>query len=126
MAWMTPNIPMPEAMAGSRSTATRVTFGAISLGNSSHFPPMPYSGCWAERATAKGWDALGLFGCGLHRPLVHRGAAGLLWAIAGGRLVELHRDWAVVELPENGSRRIFDRLPARAPAWKKARASSPS
>jgi len=67
------------------------------------------AGCWAERAAAKGWDALALFGCGLHRPLVHRGAAGLLWAIAGGRLVELHRDWAVVELAENGSRRIFDR-----------------
>jgi len=67
------------------------------------------AGCWAERAAAKGWDALALFGCGLHRPLVHRGAAGLLWAIVGGRLVELHRDWAVVELAENGSRRIFDR-----------------
>src|SRR5262249_14492756 len=68
------------------------------------------AGCWAERAAAKGWDALGLFGCGLHRPLVHRGAAGLLWAIAGGRLVELHRDWAVVELAENGSRRDRRRL----------------
>ena len=33
----------------------------------------------------------------------------LLWAIAGGRLVELHRDWAVFELAENGSRRIFER-----------------
>jgi hypothetical protein len=64
---------------------------------------------FAERAAAKGWDALALFGCGLHRRLVHRGAAGLLWAIAGGRLVELYPDWAVVELAENGSRRIFDR-----------------
>src|SRR5262249_1004526 len=53
------------------------------------------AGCWAERAAAKRWDALALFGCGLNRPLVHCGAAGLLWAIAGGRLVELHRDWAV-------------------------------
>jgi hypothetical protein len=60
---------------------------------------------WAERAAAKGWDALILFGCGLDRRLVHRGAAGLLWAIAGGRLVELHRDWAVIELAENGSQR---------------------
>jgi hypothetical protein len=40
---------------------------------------------------------------------VHRGSAGLLWAINGGRLVELHRDWAVVELAENGSRRVFER-----------------
>src|ERR1700730_12098262 len=27
----------------------------------------------------------------------------------GGRLVELHRDWAVIELPANGSRRVFER-----------------
>src|ERR1700730_17802650 len=32
------------------------------------------------------------------RPLDHPGGAGLLWAINGGRLVELHRDWAVIEL----------------------------
>ncbi|HWX34167.1 MAG TPA: hypothetical protein VNZ53_42935, partial [Steroidobacteraceae bacterium] len=32
------------------------------------------------------------------RPLDHSGGAGLLWAINGGRLVELHRDWAVIEL----------------------------
>jgi hypothetical protein len=56
------------------------------------------AGGWAESASASGWDALALFDCGLHRPLVHCGAAGLLWAIAGGRLVELHRDWAVIEL----------------------------
>ena len=62
---------------------------------------------FAERAAGNGWDALALFGCGLHRPLVHPGAAGLLWAIAGGRLVELHPDWAVVELAENGSGRIW-------------------
>src|SRR5262249_53415496 len=30
-------------MAGSRTTATRVTLGAISLSSSSHFAPMPYS-----------------------------------------------------------------------------------
>jgi hypothetical protein len=44
-------------------------------------------------------------GCCRHRPV----GAGLLWAINGGRLVELHRDWAVFELAENGSRRIFER-----------------
>ena len=31
------------------------------------------------------------------------------WAINGGRLVELHRDWAVIELAANGSRRVFER-----------------
>jgi hypothetical protein len=64
---------------------------------------------WAERAAKLGWDALTLFGCRRHRPLVHPGSAGLLWAINGGRLVDLHRDWAVIELAENGSRRIFER-----------------
>jgi hypothetical protein len=32
-----------------------------------------------------------------------------LWAINGGRLVELHRDWAVIDLPVNRSQRIFYR-----------------
>jgi hypothetical protein len=64
---------------------------------------------WAERAAKLGWDALDLFGCSRIRPLDHLGSAGLLWAINGGRLVELHRDWAVIELAANGSRRIFDR-----------------
>jgi hypothetical protein len=67
------------------------------------------AGGWAERAAALGWDALTLFGCCRHRPLDRPGGAGLLWAINGGRLVELHRDWAVVELAENGSRRVFER-----------------
>ena len=35
--WMAPNWPIPAAMAGSRSTAARVTAGAISLSSSSHF-----------------------------------------------------------------------------------------
>jgi hypothetical protein len=38
-----PNCPMPEATAGSRSTAARITPGAISLSSSSHFPLMLYS-----------------------------------------------------------------------------------
>ena len=36
-------LPAPAGCAGSRRTATRVTGGAISLSNSSHFPLMPYS-----------------------------------------------------------------------------------
>jgi hypothetical protein len=66
-------------------------------------------GEWAERAAALGWDAVALFGCCRHRPLDRPGTVGLFWAINGGRLVELHRDWAVFELAENGSRRIFER-----------------
>ena len=29
--------------------------------------------------------------------------------VNGWRLIELHHDWAVFELAENGSQRIFDR-----------------
>jgi hypothetical protein len=63
----------------------------------------------AERAVELGWDGLTLFGCRRHRPLEHLGGVGLVWVINGGRLVELHRDWAVFELSANGSQRIFDR-----------------
>src|SRR3954451_8589905 len=41
--WMAPNCPIPDAMAGSRSTATRLTSGAICLSSSSHLPLRPYS-----------------------------------------------------------------------------------
>src|SRR6201981_123373 len=64
---------------------------------------------WAERAAELGWNARALFGCPRHYPLMHLGSAGLLWAINGGKLVELHRDWAVIELPVNRSQRIFYR-----------------
>ena len=43
------------------------------------------------------------------RPPAHPGGAGLLWAINGGRLVELHRDWEVIKLAANGSRHVFER-----------------
>ncbi len=42
-AWMTANWPVPEALAGSRRTAARVTPGAICLSSSSHFPLRLYS-----------------------------------------------------------------------------------
>jgi hypothetical protein len=64
---------------------------------------------WAERAAELGWDARALFGCHRNYPLMHLGSAGLLWAVTGGKLVELHRDWAVIELPVNRSQRTFNR-----------------
>jgi hypothetical protein len=64
---------------------------------------------WAARAAELGWNAATLFGCRRARPLAHPGGAGLLWAVSGGKLVELHRDWAVIELAANGSRRVFER-----------------
>jgi hypothetical protein len=64
---------------------------------------------WAERAAGLGWDAMALFGCAPKRPLDHFGSAGLLWAIKGGRLIELHRDWAVIGLPLQRTQRIHYR-----------------
>src|SRR5262249_14417525 len=40
--WIAPNSPLVKGKVGSRSTATRVTPGAISLSSSSHFAPIPY------------------------------------------------------------------------------------
>ena len=65
---------------------------------------------WANRATRLGWDAMALFGCAPKRPLDYLGSAGLVWAINGGRLLELHRDWAVIDIPVHGSQRILPSL----------------
>ena len=62
----------------------------------------------AERAATLGWDDLALFAART-RPLDHQGSAGLLWHINGGRIVELHRDWAVIERAEDRSRRVHHR-----------------
>jgi hypothetical protein len=64
---------------------------------------------WANRAAGLGWDAMALFGCAPKRPLDYLGRAGLLWAINGGKLLELHRDWAVIDVPVHGSQRTFSR-----------------
>jgi hypothetical protein len=61
----------------------------------------------AERAAQLGWDAWALFGCRRDRP--GGAGAGLLWAVNGGKVVEVHRDWALIELAGNGAQRIFDR-----------------
>jgi hypothetical protein len=63
------------------------------------------------------------------RPLDYLGSAGLLWAINGGRLLELHRDWAVIDVPVHGSKRIFSRRnvdPAKITLpWAKPTSSRP-
>jgi hypothetical protein len=64
---------------------------------------------WAERAAILGWDARALFGCHRSHPLEHFGSAGLLWAINGGELVELYRDWAVIARGRDRSRHIHHR-----------------
>jgi hypothetical protein len=63
----------------------------------------------AERAAELGWDAVALFGCRRNHPLLHLGSAGLLWAVNGGKVAELHRGWAVIDVPVNRSQRIFYR-----------------
>jgi hypothetical protein len=68
---------------------------------------------WAEGAHGKGWSTLDLFGCNPSQPLAHLGVAGLLWAVNGGRVIEIHRGWGVIEQAINGSRRNFDQRRAR-------------
>jgi hypothetical protein len=60
----------------------------------------------ATRAAGLGWDAMALFGCQPHYPLSYLGKAGLLWQVNGGKVVEVHRDWAVIDRPVNRSQRI--------------------
>jgi hypothetical protein len=84
---------------------------------------------WANRAAGLGWDAMALFGCAPKRPLDYLGSAGLVWAINGGRLLELHRDWAVIDIPVHGSQRIFYRRNVDAAKitlpWAKQTSSRP-
>ena len=62
----------------------------------------------AHRAAQLGWDAVALFGC-CRNPLMYLGKAGLLWQVSGGKIIELHRDWAVIDRPVNRSQRVFYR-----------------
>ena len=64
---------------------------------------------WASKAARLGWDAMTLFGCAPKRPLDYLGSAGLLWAINGARLAELHGNWAVIDVPLHRSQRIYYR-----------------
>jgi hypothetical protein len=63
----------------------------------------------ARRPTRMGRD--GLFGCAPSRPLDYSGSAGLLWAMNGGRLFELHfelhRDGAVIDVHVQARQSIF-------------------
>jgi hypothetical protein len=49
---------------------------------------------WAKRAADLGWDAGGLFGSRYANPHEHMGYAGLVWSLAGGRILQIHRDGA--------------------------------
>jgi hypothetical protein len=71
---------------------------------------------WASRAAELGWTADGLFGSQYASPQEHIGAAGLIWNLAGGQIVQLYRDGATF-VTENGSQRTFHRRPNRAMAF---------
>jgi hypothetical protein len=68
---------------------------------------------WARRAAELGWTADGLFGSQYACPHQHIGTAGLVWNLAGGQIVQLHRDGATF-VTENGRQRTFHRRPNRA------------
>jgi len=39
----------------------------------------------------------------------HLGRAGLLWHVNGGKIIELHRDWATIDRPANRPQSTFYR-----------------
>jgi len=63
----------------------------------------------AERAAQLGWRTVELFGCKPIYPLSYLGEAGLLWHVNGGRIVQLRRDWAVIDFPVNRAPRTYSR-----------------
>jgi hypothetical protein len=58
----------------------------------------------ADRAARLGWTAADLFG---FSPVQHLGSAGLLWVLNGATMVELHRDWVLIDT--SGCQRIVNR-----------------
>jgi hypothetical protein len=69
----------------------------------------------AEMALQLSWYTFDLFGCHPSQPLAYLGLGGLLWSVNGGRVIELHRGWAIIGQADNGSRRAFDqRRPRQA------------
>ena len=63
----------------------------------------------ADRGAQLGWHTMQLFGCKPRYPLSYLGEAGLLWHVNGGKIIELHRTWAVIDDPVNRSPRTFYR-----------------
>jgi hypothetical protein len=50
---------------------------------------------------------------------MYLGKAGLLWQVSGGKIIELHRDWAMIDHPVNRSPRTFS--PAKRSTRRKLR-----
>jgi len=81
-------------------------------------------GGWAARAAELDWGPLNLFGRDRKRPFARLEHLGLLWELNGGRVVELHRDRAIIEI-RNGARLCYRRRPVEVGrvmlAWELAR-----
>jgi hypothetical protein len=57
---------------------------------------------WAARAEALGWGPLELFGCDRLKPFARLDRVGLLWLIAGRKLLALTADTAVISTLSGG------------------------
>jgi hypothetical protein len=64
---------------------------------------------WAGQAADLGWDAKAIFGCSKNQPLSYLQVAGLVWALAGRKLISLYADSAFIENPADGSQHVFNR-----------------
>ena len=65
---------------------------------------------WAQRCAALGWGPLDLFGCDRERPFGRIDHQGLLWLLDGNKIVELHRDKAIIQT-KTGARQTYRRRP---------------
>jgi hypothetical protein len=69
------------------------------------------AGPFAEQAAALGWTALDLFGCDDRKPFARIDQMGLVWFVAGHRIVMISESAAVLETA-TGSRQTYRRRPA--------------
>jgi hypothetical protein len=65
---------------------------------------------WAERAAGLGWTTDDLLSSRYPNALEHLGSAGLVWNLAGGQIIQIHRDGADLLAP-NGRAHRFHRRP---------------
>jgi hypothetical protein len=67
---------------------------------------------WAARAADLSWDAASVFACHPGRPMEYLQGAGLVWRLCGGKITDMHADWAMIEV--NAERQVVHRRPAPA------------
>ena len=78
------------------------------------------NGPFCAAAVALGWGAHDLFGCDHDRPFARIDQAGLLWLLAGDRLVALSENTATI-VTRTGARQTWRRKPSepgRVLAWE--------